>query len=156
MKKLSLILKVVTVLFVFAGCDDDGRTKMADNYPSDYDVNYGLFHVLQYDEVNINGIDLAQKFDFFDTFRLSLHYTDSKISAVTFNNADVPFLPHAYEIPTGKVDAYLNTEVLPNELRLKDSDKTIAVYVDGEFNITFQLDCNAVKYKYTFKSVANQ
>ncbi|MCD8260477.1 MAG: hypothetical protein LUD15_02425 [Bacteroides sp.] len=128
---------------------------MSSDYPSDHDINYSLFHVYQYDEVNINGIDIAQKFDFFDTFKLILHYTDGKISAVTFNNEDISFFPYSYEIPAGKVDAYLDTTVLPNELRITGSgpDLVIAYFVDGEFSIPFKLDCPSVDYKYTFKSV---
>lgn len=153
MKKYALILIVVSVLFAIVSCEDENRTQISSDYPSDYDINYGLFHVYQYDEVNINGIDLAQKFDFFETFKLTLHYTDNKISAVTFNNGDVPFSPYSYEIPDGKVDAYLNTSVLPNELRLTESDKLIAYYVNGEFSIPFKLDCPSLDYKYTFKSI---
>ncbi|MCD8166488.1 MAG: hypothetical protein LUE93_10445 [Bacteroides sp.] len=126
---------------------------MSSDYPSDYDINYSLFHVYQYDEVNINGIDITQKFSFFDTFKLILHYTDGKISAVTFNNGDIPFSPYSYEVPAGKVDAYLDTTVLPNELRITGSDLVIAYFVDGEFSIPFKLDCSSVDYKYTFKSV---
>jgi hypothetical protein len=51
------------------------------------------------------------------------------------------------------VDAYLNTNVLPNELRLTDSEKVIAYYVNGEFSIPFKLDCPSLDYKYTFKSI---
>lgn len=153
MKKFALILTVVSVLFAIGSCENENRTLMSSDAPSDYDINYGLFHVYQYDEVNINGIDLAQKFDFFDTFKLTLHYTDSKISAVTFSNGDVPFSPYDFEIPAGKVDAYLNTSVLPNELRLTESEKLVAYFVNGEFNIPFKLDCQSLDYKYTFKSV---
>lgn len=153
MRKYVLIVTVVSVLLVLVSCEDDNRTKISSDYPSDFDINYGLFHVYQYDEVNINGIDLASKFDFFNTFRLTLHYTDNKISAVTFDNGDVPFSPYSYEIPSGKVDAYLNTNVLPNELRLTGSEKVIAYYVNGEFSIPFKLDCPSLDYKYTFKSI---
>ncbi|MDY9919391.1 MULTISPECIES: hypothetical protein [Proteiniphilum] len=153
MKKYAFILIVVSVLVAIVSCEDENRTQISSDYPSDYDINYGLFHVYQYDEVNINGIDLAKKFDFFETFRLTLHYTDNKISAVTFSNGDVPFSPYSYEIPAGKVDAYLNTSVLPNELRLTESDKLIAYYVNGEFSIPFKLDCPSLDYKYTFKSI---
>ena len=153
MKKYVLIFTVVTVLFTIVSCDDDNRTLVSSDYPSEYDINYGLFHVYQYDEVNINGIDLVSKFDFFETFQLTLHYTDNKISAVTYSNGDVPFSTHSYEIPEGKVDAYLNTDVLPNELRLTESEKVIAYYVDGEFSIPFKLDCQSLDYKYTFKSI---
>lgn len=153
MKKYVFLFTAVSVLFALVSCEDDDRTRMSSDYPSDYDINYGLFHVYQYDEVNINGIDIAQKFDFFDTFRLTLHYTDNKISAVTFSHGDVPFSPYSYEIPEGKSDAYLNTDVLPNELRLKGSEKVIAYYVNGEFSIPFKLDCQSLNYKYTFKSI---
>ncbi|HCB89821.1 MAG TPA: hypothetical protein DEP71_11140 [Porphyromonadaceae bacterium] len=153
MRKCALTVTVVSVLLALASCEDDSRTKMLSDYHSDFDINYGLFHVYQYDEVNINGIDLASKFDFFNTFRLTLHYTDNEISAVTFDNGDVPFSPYSYEIPSGKVDAYLNTNVLPNELRLTDSEKVIAYYVNGEFSIPFKLDCPSLDYKYTFKSI---
>ncbi|MDD3906905.1 MAG: hypothetical protein PHF34_01685 [Bacteroidales bacterium] len=153
MRKYVLIVTVVSVLLALASCEDDNRTKMSSDYPADFDINYGLFHVYQYDEVNINGIDLASKFDFFNTFRLTLHYTDNEISAVTFDNGDVPFSPYNYEIPSGKVDAYLATNVLPNELRLRDSEEVIAYYVNGEFSIPFKLDCSSLDYKYTFKSI---
>lgn len=153
MKKYALILCVASVVLAFAGCEDENRTLMSSDYPSDYDINYGLLHVYQYDEVNINGIDLAQKFDFFETFKLTLHYTDSKIIAVTFSNGDVPFSPYSHEIPAGKVDAYLDTSVLPNELRLTGSGDFIAYYADGQFSIPFKLDCPLLDYKYTFKSI---
>lgn len=156
MRKCALTVTVVSVLLALASCEDDSRTKMSSDYPSDFDINYGLFHVYQYDEVNINGIDLASKLNFFNTFRLTLHYTDNKISAVTFDNGDVPFSPYSYygyEIPEGKSDAYLNTDVLPNELRLRESEKVVAYYVNGEFSIPFKLDCPSLDYKYTFKSI---
>jgi len=155
MKNNLLILTIVSVLFVLAGCDDDSRTKMSSDYPADYDINYSLFHVYQYDEVNIDGIDVVQKFDFFNTFRLTLHYTDSKISAVTFTNGTIPFSPYSFNMPEGKVDAYLETNVLPNELRIAGTTNVIAYYVNGEFSIPFKLDCPTLDYKYTFKSIAN-
>ncbi|MGV8963729.1 MAG: hypothetical protein ACOH2V_10185 [Candidatus Saccharimonadaceae bacterium] len=153
MKKYVLIVTVVSVLCAFLSCEDDNRTTISSDYSSNYDINYELFHVYQYDDVNINGIDLATKFDFFETFKLTLHYTDNKISAVTFSNGDVPFSPYSYEILAGKMDAYLNTSVLPNELRVTESDKVIAYYVNGEFSIPFKLDCPLLDYKYTFKSI---
>lgn len=153
MRKYSFILTILVVLIAWAGCEDDNRTEISSDYPSEYDINYGLFHVYQYDEVNINGIDLAQKFDFFETFRLTIHYTDHKISAITLNNGDVPFTPYSYNIPEGKVKAYLNTEVLPNELRVSESEEVVAYFVNGEFAIPFKLDCPTLDYKYTFKSI---
>lgn len=84
MKKNILIFAIASLLFSLAGCDTDDRVKMSKDYPADGDINYGIRQVMQYDDVNINGIDIASKFAFFDTFRLTIHYTDSKISGVTF------------------------------------------------------------------------
>jgi len=153
MKKNVLIFTIVAVLFSFSGCDGTDRLKMDLDYPADFNINYGIRQVMQYDEVNINGIDLAAKFPFFETFKLTIHYTDSKISGVTFSNGDVPFSPYAFEIPAGKVDCYLDTDVLPNELRISGTKNVIAYYQKGEFTVPFKLDCPALDYKYTFKSI---
>jgi hypothetical protein len=126
---------------------------MDPDYPADYEINYGIRQVMQYDEVNINGIDLSAKFPFFETLKLTIHYTDSKISGVTFSNGEVPFSPYDFEVPTGKIDCYLDTDVLPNELRITGTKNVIAYYRSGEFTVPFKLDCPALDYKYTFKSV---
>lgn len=153
MKKNILIFAIASLLFSLAGCDTDDRVKMSKDYPTDGDINYGIRQVMQYDDVNINGIDIASKFAFFDTFRLTIHYTDSKISGVTFSNGDVPFSPYNFEIPEGRIDCYLDTEALPNELRIIGTENVIAYYQNGEFSIPFQLDCPSLDYKYTFKSI---
>ena len=144
MKKNTLILVIVSLLFFLSGCNTDDRVRMSDNYPVDGDINYGIRQVMQYDEVNINGIDVASKFPFFETLRLTIHYTDSKISGVTFSNG---------EVPSGEVDCYLDTEALPNELRITGTEHVIAYYQNGEFTVPFQLDCPSLNYKYTFKSI---
>lgn len=156
MKKYVLILTVISALFSFMSCEDDNRTKMSSNYPADYDINYVIRQVLQYDEVNVNGIDVAAKFPFFATYKLTIHYTDSKISGVTFTNGEIPFSVYDFEIPAGKVDAYLDTDVLPNELRMTGTTNVIAYFQNGEFSVPFKLDCPSLNYKYTFKSVVNQ
>jgi len=153
MKKNVLIFTVVSVLLSLSGCDNADRLMMDPNYPANYDINYGIRQVMQYDEVNINGIDIAPKLPFFTTFGLTLHYTDSKISGVTFSNGDVPFSPFNFEIPAGKVDCYLDTDTLPNVLRITGTKNVIAIYQKGEFTIPFRLDCGKLSYKYTFKSV---
>jgi hypothetical protein len=153
MKKYKYLLVMLSVMFLIAGCDAEDRSIISPDYPTDYEINYGLFHVYQYDEVNINGIDLYSRLDFFKSFKLTLYYTDSKISAVEFDNGEIPFSPFQYVIPEGKKDAYLNTEVLPNELRLVDSETLVAYFVNGEFSIPFKLDCPDIDYKYTFKSI---
>jgi hypothetical protein len=153
MKKDVLIFIVISVLFSLSSCENTDRLKMDADYPADFDVNYGLRQVMQYDEVNINGIDLAAKFSFFETLRLTIHYTDSKISGVTFTNGEIPFSAYDFEIPSGKVDCYLDTGVLPNELRITGTNHVIAYFQSGEFSVPFKLDCPALDYKYTFKSV---
>lgn len=153
MKKNTLIFAIVSLLFSLSGCNTDDRVKMSDDYPVDGDINYGIRQVMQYDEVNINGIDVASKFPFFETLRLTIHYTDSKISGVTFSNGEVPFSPYNFEVPSGKVDCYLDTDALPNELRITGTDHVIAYYQNGEFSVPFKLDCPSLDYKYTFKSI---
>ncbi len=153
MKRNLLFFAVIAVLLSFAGCNTDDRYLMNKDYPADYDVEYGIRQVMQYDEVNINGIDVATKFAFFETLRFTIHFTDSKISAVTFTNGDVPFSPYDFTVPTEKVACYLNTDVLPNELRITATEQVLAYYKSGEFTVPFKLDCQALDYKYTFKSV---
>ena len=153
MKKYALIFTVISVLFSLSSCEINDRTDMSSDYPADYDIEYGIRQVMQYDEVNINGIDLAAKFSFFETFRLTIHYTESKISGVTFSNGEVPFHPYNFEVPAGKISCYLDTDVLPHELRITGTNNVIAYFQSGEFSIPFKLDCPELDYKYTFKSV---
>ena len=53
---------------------------------------------------------------------------------------NVPFSPYNFEIPEGRIDCYLDTEALPNELRITGTENVIAYYQNGEFSIPFQLD----------------
>ena len=153
MKQNVLMITIISVLLSFSGCNTDERLKMDSDYPADYDIQYGIRQVMQYDEININGIDIAAKMPFFETFRLTIHYTNSKISAITYSNGDVPFSPYNSELPNGKIDCYLDTQALPNELRIKGTDNVIAYFQNGEFSVPFKLDCPLLSYKYTFKSV---
>ena len=153
MKKNVFIFTVISVLLSLSGCDTNARLEIDPNYPADYDIQYGIRQVMQYDEVNINGIDIAEKLPFFETFRLTIHYTDSKISGVTFSNGDIPFSPYDFAVPAGKIDCYLDTDALPNELRITGTKNVIAYFQSGEFSIPFMLDCQSLSYKYTFKSV---
>ena len=103
----SIIYFLLTVSIAFTGCEDENRTLMSNDTPGDYDIQYGLFHVYQYDEVNINGIDIASKLDFFDSFRLT--FTDNRIS-ITFDNE----CPPPSDIDSGgQTEAYLNTDMIP-------------------------------------------
>ncbi|MDR0509745.1 MAG: hypothetical protein LBH06_01460 [Rikenellaceae bacterium] len=153
MKNFALILAAASLLLSFSGCKEDDRTKMDQSDRTDYDLVYGLRQVMQYDPMNIDGINIVDKFDFFGTLRLTIHYAGGKISAVTFSNGNIPFAPVDFTVPTEKTEAFLDTDVLPNVIRLKESGKAIATYLRGEFIITFRLDSPLVSYKYTFKSV---
>jgi hypothetical protein len=153
MKKLALILAAASLQFALSGCKEDDRTKMNQSDLTDYDVTYGLRQVMQYDPMNIDGINIIDKFDFFGTFRLVIHYTGGKISAVTFSNGDIPFSPVDFVVPTGTTEAYLDTDALPNVIRLRQNGEAIATFTKGEFNITFRLDSPLLSYRYTFKSV---
>ena len=153
MKKNVFILTALSVLLLFPCCDNTGRLMMDSDYPANYEIKYGIRQVMQYDEVNINGLNIAEKLPFFSTFSMIIHYTDSKISGVTFSNGDIPFSPYNFTIPSGKIDCYLDTDVLPNELRITGTKNVIAYYQKGEFTIPFVLDCTKLSYKYTFKSI---
>ncbi len=153
MKKYLLIFAVASLLLPLSGCGDSYTNKMTDDDPADYDIVYGLRQVVQYDPMNINGINIVSKFDFFSTYRLTLHYTDRKISAVTYSDGDVPFSPYDFTVPDGQVPAYLDMDVSPYALRLTATGDVIAYFVNGEFSVTFQLDSPQLSYKYTFKKV---
>ena len=93
MRKKILLLLVVLATFSFFSCTEDVSNQMSSDYPTDYDINYELRQVLQYDPMNIDGIDIVSKLDFFKTLRFTLHYENGKITKVKFNNGSVPFSP---------------------------------------------------------------
>ena len=152
MKKYAFIFSLAAVLFAFSACDDVSD-EMTSDYPSDYTIDYGVRQVLQYDPMNINGIDVSGKFAFFGTLRFTIYVKDSKMTSLKFSLGDVPFSPFAFDVPAGEVDCELDTEALPNELRIKGTGNVIAYFQNGEFSIPFQLDCKSLNYKYTFKEI---
>ncbi len=148
---ISILLMMVISLF---GCDEELSNKMTNDYPQNSDITYKLRQVLQYDPMNINGIDVSKKLDFFSTVRFTLHYNEGKITKITYTNGDVPFSPFNFEADSElEVDCVLNYDVNPNELRILDTNKVIAYYQNGEFIMPFQLDCSSISYKYTFVNV---
>jgi hypothetical protein len=149
MKKYVLIFAIAAVLFPFSSCNDTDLPAINADYPADFDVTYGIGQVM------INGTDVAGKFSFFDTFRLTAHYTDSKISAVTLSNGDIPFSPYDFEIPDGKAACYLDTGALPYKLCVAGTDHVIAYFQNGECSIPFKLDCQELDYEYTLKVLTN-
>lgn len=152
MKKIGSILLSVLMLAAFVSCDDTS-TEMDKHYNGTFDIKYGLGKVLEYDPVNVNGIDVCQYFDFFETLRFTLHVTDGKITSLSYTNADIPFSPFDFDAPSGDVDCYLDTNVLPNALKLTSTGQAIAYFRNGEFYIPFQLDCKELSYEYRFKEI---
>lgn len=152
MKRYALFFTLAAALFACPACEDVSD-EMTSDYPDNYTINYGIRQVMQYDPMNINGIDVAGKFEFFSTLRFTIRVTDSKMTALSFSNGDVPFSPFAFEVPEGEVACELDTEALPNALRIKPSGEVIAYFQNGEFVIPFQLDSKSLSYKYTFKEI---
>lgn len=91
MKKYAII-SLLAAACAFVSCEEVSD-KMSSDFPSDYTINYGLRQVLQYDPMNINGIDVVDKFDFFSTLRFTIEVHDGKMTHLEFSNGEVPFSP---------------------------------------------------------------
>jgi len=156
MKSFKILMTLSLFALLFVGCEDEIVNRMSDDYPQDYDIEYGIRQVLQYDPVNIKGIDVAGKLSFFNDIRFSLHYNDGKITHFTYSNGDAPFSPFDFEIAEGvKIECEMNYDIMPNELRIKGTNNVVAYFQNGEFTMPFQLDCGSISYRYTFKSVTD-
>lgn len=153
MKKYLLLLSAACSLSMMWSCKEVSN-QMDPDYPADYDVNYALREVLEVDPVNVNGIDVCPYFDFFDSFRFTIHYREGRIASCEVTNGDIPFSPFSFAVPEGEVECYFDTERLPNAIRLKSTDEVIAYYSTGEFHMSFQLDCKDITYEYYFKEIA--
>lgn len=151
MKKYLLIFTLAS-LFCCMSCGK-ASNEMSPDYPTDYQVTYGLGKVLQYDPMNINGIDIVKKLDFFKTLRLTVYFVNSHIAAAEFVGGDVPFSTYDFNVPTGKFECVLDTSALPNALRIKDTDHVIAYYMNGDLMVPFQLDSQALRYEYIFQNL---
>lgn len=154
MTYLRTIVFFCAALFTLAGCEDEVSNEMTSDYPENFNIEYQLRQVMQYDPVNINGLDVSDKLDFFSTLRFSLQYTNGEISKLTYSNGTIPFSPFAFDTEMDfEADCELVTDVLPNELRIKGTDQVIAYFQNGEFIMPFQLDCSSIRYRYTFVNV---
>ena len=152
MKRYVWLLAAVSFLMSFISCES--VSTIADpNYDDNATIEWKLRQVMQVDPININGINLVDEFDFFSTFGFKLYREDGKFTALEFNNGEVPFDPFTFNMPQGKVACYLATEVVPHELRLKETDDVVAYFKNGEFYIPFQLDCVELSYQYKFGEV---
>lgn len=154
MKKNILNISIVLMILSLSGCEEDISNKMSADYPQDYQITYGLRQVLQYDPLNINGIDISDKLDFFSTVRFTLLYSEGKLTSLTYSNGGVLFSPFNFDAESElAVDCELDYDVLPNELRIRGTDNVIAYFQNGEFIMPFQLDCGSISYKYTFVNI---
>ncbi len=125
-----------------------------EKYEANKTSTFRIFQVLQFDDVNVNGINIQPYFDFFDTFRLTITYEKGKISRLAMNNGDVPFSrKYGFEIPAGEVDVYFDNSVFPNAIRRVDDDEILATFNKGVLVMNFQLDCASVNYRYMFTGV---
>lgn len=154
MKNHKLFISILLITFSFLGCEEEISNQMTEDYPQNYDIDYGIRQVLQYDPMNINGIDISEKLDFFNSIRFTLHYNDGKITNLTYSNGKVPFSPFNFEADSEfEGECELDYDVMPNELRIRGTDKVVAYYQNGEFIMPFQLDCSSINYKYTFTNI---
>lgn len=154
MKYSKPVFLLLTAFFFLTGCMKDVSNQMSGDFPENYDIEYGIRQVLQYDPVNINGIDISKKLDFFSSLKFNLHYTGGKISSVSYSNGNIPFSPFNFDNGSDfEAECELDTQVFPNELRIKGTDRVIAYFQNGEFIMPFTLDCGSINYKYTFVNI---
>ena len=154
MKNYKLFFPILLIIFFFIGCEEEISNKMSADFPQDYDIEYEIRQVMQYDPMNINGIDISEKLDFFSTVKFTLHFNGGKITNLTYSNGEVPFSPFGFEADSQiEAECELDYDVMPNELRIKGTDNVVAYYQNGEFIMPFQLDCGSISYKYTFVDV---
>ena len=153
MKPYVWILVVMLVCGSLTSCEDV-PTEMDPNFSGTFDITYTARKVMQYDPVNINGINVAPYFDFFDTMRFTIHVVDNVMTTLSFTNADIPFSPFSFDVPQGEVECLFDTSVLPNRLVIKNTGDVIAYFRNGEFYIPFQLDCEELSYEYTFREIS--
>lgn len=153
---MNFVIKLfwlITLITISMGCDEVSN-QMDPNFPGESTLKYKLRRVLQYDPININGINIRNELDFFESVRFDIFYKDNSIYRVLFDNGNVPFSPFEFESESViDVECELDQNVSPYELRIKGTNKVIAYFLDGEFVIPFQLGCSQLNYKYTFSSV---
>lgn len=164
MKKLTILLAFALVLGGFTACSDEENKLPYIPYepetpevPAEGEdaqsqtINYKLGQVLLCEPNNPGGVNLLNKFDFFNTVSMTVIQSPTGIK-VTLNPGDVPFVVWDVEIPEEGLDCELDKEVVPNELRIKGTKTVIATYEKDGFTATFQLDSDQLTYKYKFQS----
>jgi hypothetical protein len=154
MKNLKLFIPILLITVFILGCEEEISNQMSVDFPQNYDIEYEIRQVMQYDPMNINGIDVSEKLAFFSTIRFTLHYNEGKITNLTYSNGEAPFSPFGFDAESQiEAECELDTDVMPNELRIKGTDNVVAYFRNGEFTMPFQLDCNSISYRYTFVNI---
>ena len=145
MKKYAIILTAALFVCAFSGCDEettlpyipvekpDNNTPPEGDDPDTYTVTYG-------------------KLDYFPSLRMTLNVSPLA-TTVTFDNGDIPFVPFPEALSEGPIQCVLDSNVIPNGLRVKGSDTVIATFEQDGFTTQFQLDSKLLTYKYKFKSL---
>ena len=148
MKKYAIILTAALFVCAFSGCDEettlpyipvekpDINTPPEGDDPDTYTVTYRLYG----------------KLDYFPSLRMTLNVSPLA-TTVTFDNGDIPFVPFPEALSEGPIQCVLDSNVIPNGLRVKGSDTVIATFEQDGFTTQFQLDSKLLTYKYKFKSL---
>lgn len=164
MKKLFLILAMACAAATFSSCKEESDfpyipyEKDVQDIPTDGEdvqsqtVNYKLGKVLLCEPANPDGIDICGKFDFFGTVTMSVIQSPVGMK-VKIDKGTVPFNAWGFEIPEEEFDCELDMEVVPNELRIKDTETVVATFENDGFTVSFQLDSDQLTYKYKFQSI---
>ncbi|MCM1502672.1 MAG: hypothetical protein NC115_08430 [Bacteroidales bacterium] len=150
--KNRILLLAAAVCLAFSACRPVSN-QMDPGMPSDGDIVYTLRQVLEYDPVNVNGIDVCPYFDFFSTLRFTIQVRDGKMSYLQYTDGDIPFSPFSFGTGDGFVECRLDMDVLPYALKLVETGETVAYFRNGEFYIPFQLDCKDLSYEYRFREI---
>lgn len=161
MKKYALLLAATLLVSAFSACDeettlpyipyeeDETETPTESEDPEAVTNTYCLKQVLQCSPENPNGVDIFGKLDFFATLRMTVSVSATG-AVVEFDNGDVPFLPFAEALPEGKIECDLDHNVIPNVLRIRDTETVIATFEKDGFTTEFQLDSKLLSYKYKY------
>lgn len=161
MKKYALLLAATLLVSAFSACDeettlpyipyeeDETETPTEGEDPEAVTNTYCLKQVLQCSPENPNGVDIFGKLDFFATLRMTVSVSATGV-VVEFDNGDVPFLPFAEALPEGKIECDLDHNVIPNVLRIRDTETVIATFEKDGFTTEFQLDSKLLSYKYKY------
>ena len=161
MKKYALLLAATLLVSAFSACDeettlpyipyeeDETETPTEGEDPEAVTNTYCLKQVLQCSPENPNGVDIFGKLDFFATLRMTVSVSATG-AVVEFDNGEVPFLPFTEALHEGKIQCDLDHSVIPNVLRIRDTDTVIATFEKDGFTTEFQLDSKLLSYKYKY------